>query len=247
MLTRLKFSMEDLVLLLGSRSSTISHMEKRGTLKKNLEAKGYEWVSKIREGRKVYYILNREDTSQDAILLTNIIQNCYKTTNYVPFSAFYTIRYVFAKANWEGATVKKIAEYVGVHENTILKWDKLLKESGVLSQDGYYYYKLDLSTYEEVSISHWEYKSYWNNRRDISAINKLQTRYDNGEITFNELRIALSELEETHKAVEGKYCFRVKRYIINEMNILSKDIWKLIKKCYLTDIGLDYVSLRNKR
>jgi Putative ATPase subunit of terminase (gpP-like). len=241
---QIKLTRNELMEILGVKYRAMTKIEKERKLEERLSDKGYKFIEKKKEGVKNFYIVGKESNGDDKELLTNIIKNCYKTKEYLTFSEYYTIRYVFAKMNWQGATIKKIADYVGVHENTIYKWDKTLKESEMLKQDGYYYYKLDTESGEEVEIDEWEYKTYWNNTRDIQAMKEIQDDYDNGKITFNKMRIAIREYEAYHEAIEGKYCFRVKKYIINELNLLCGDVWKLIKKCYLTDIGLEYLKIR---
>ncbi|MGN2337896.1 hypothetical protein ACTFIN_07180 [Clostridium cagae] len=240
---QIKLTRIELMEILNVKTSAMKKIEREEKLESRLNDKGYNLIEKKKDGTKNFYIVEKQSNGDNKELLTNIIQNCYKTKEYLTFSEYYTIRYVFAKMNWRGATIKNIANYVGVHENTIMKWDKTLRKNEILKQDGYYYYKLDTETGEEIETDEWEYKIYWNNIKDIQAMKKIQGRYDNGEITFNELRIAISEYEETHKAVEGKYCFRVKKYLINELNLLCGDVWKLIKKCYLTDIGLKYLEI----
>ena len=243
-MAKIKLNRNELMEVLGVKTEGLKSIEKRGQLEERLNEKGYDFVEKIKEGRSNMYIVDKQENGDDRELLTNIIKNIYKTKEYLTFSEYYTIRYVFAKMEWQGATSENIAEYVGVHINTISKWDSMLKENGVIQQNGYYYYKRDLETGEETQTDKWEYKSYWQNKKDISAMKSLQKKYDSGLITFNELRVALAEHEDYKRAVEGKYCFRVKKYIINEINVLNKDIFNLIKKSFLTDIGLEYLKIK---
>lgn len=240
---QIKLTRNELMEILGVKTSAMKKIESNGSLEERLSDKGYKFIEKKKEGVKNFYIVEKESNGDDKELLTNIIKNCYKTKEYLTFSEYYTIRYVFAKMNWQGATIKNIADYVGVHESTIIRWDKTLKENEMLKQDGYYYYKLDTQSGEEIEIDEWEYKTYWNNTRDIKAMKELQDKYDNGKISFHELKVGIVEYEEVHRAIEGKYCFRVKKYIINELNLLCSDVWKLIKKSYLTDIGLEYLKI----
>lgn len=240
---QIKLTRDELMEILNVKYRAMTKIEKEGKLEERLTDKGYKFIEKKKDGVKNFYIVEKESNGDDKELLTNIIKNCYNTREYLTFSEYYTIRYVFAKMNWQGATVKRIAKYVGVHENTIMNWDKTLKDNKMLKQDGYYYYKLDTKTREEIQIDEWEYKSYWTNTKDIQAMKSLQIKYDNRTITFNELRTSISDYEEIHKAIEGKYCFRVKKYIINKLNLLCGDVWKLIKKSYLTDIRLEYLKI----
>ena len=195
-MAKIKLNRNELMEVLGVKTEGLKSIEKRGQLEERLNEKGYDFVEKIKEGRSNMYIVDKQENGDDRELLTNIIKNIYKTKEYLTFSEYYTIRYVFAKMEWQGATSENIAEYVGVHINTISKWDSMLKENGVIQQNGYYYYKRDLETGEETQTDKWEYKSYWQNKKDISAMKSLQKKYDSGLITFNELRVIRELLRE---------------------------------------------------
>ncbi|WP_195979946.1 hypothetical protein [Clostridium butyricum] len=240
---KIKLTRNELMEILGVKTDGLKKIEQRKQLEERLSDKGYKFIEKKKEGVKNFYIVEKESNGDDKELLTNIIKNCYKTKEYLTFSEYYTIRYVFAKMDWQGATIKNIADYVGVHENTIMKWDKTLKDNEILKQDGYYYYKLDTNSGEESQISEYEYKAYWNNTKNIDDIKQMIDEYNEGKITATRLRRQMREYEAYNEAIEGKYCYRVKKYIVNELNILCGDVWKLIKKCYLTDIGLEYLKI----
>lgn len=245
-MTKIKLKRNELMELLSVKNETLKQIEKRGQLEKRLDDKGYNFIEKIKEGRINFYIVEKQEEGEEnnKMVLTNIIEYVYNTKEYLSFSEYFTIRYVFAKATWEGATISNISEKVGVSESTIRRWDKLLKRNEMIKQDGYYYYRKDLETYEETEISQEEYNSYWRNKAYIQAMKSLQNKYDRGYITFTELQISIIDNGEILKAVEGKYCFKVKKYIVNELNQLCGDTFKLIKKVFLTDIGLDYIRIK---
>lgn len=201
--------------LLSVKNETLKQIEKRGQLEKRLDDKGYNFIEKIKEGRLSFYIVEKQEEGEEnnKMVLTNLIEHVYNTKEYLSFSEYFTIRYVFAKVKWQGATVSTIADKVGVSERTIKTWDKFLKEKGLIKQEGYYYYKKDMETFEEAEISEEEYNSYWRNKAFISAMKSLHNKYDKGEITFAELQLSILDSGEILKAVEGKYCFRVKKYI----------------------------------
>ncbi|NRT79453.1 helix-turn-helix domain-containing protein [Clostridium beijerinckii] len=245
-MNKIKLARNELMELLNVKNEALKQIEKNNQLSQRLDNKGYNFIEKIKKGRNNYYIVESQykDDENYKLILTNIIEQMYKTREYLSFSEYFTIRYVFAKVRWQGATIPSIAEKVGVSESTIKKWDKLLKSNELIKQDGYYYYKKDMETYEEIEISQEEYKSYWRNKVFVSAMKSLQDKYDRGEITFAELQVGIMESGEILKAIEGKYCFRVKKYIVNEFNQLCGDMFGLIKKVFLTDIGLDYIEIK---
>lgn len=247
-MNKIKLTRNELMELLGVKSETLKQIEKRGQLEKRLDDKGYNFTEKTKEGRSSFYIIEKQEDGEDnnKMLLNNIIEQLYKTREYLSFSEYFTIRYVFAKTKWQGATISTIAKKVGVSESTIKKWDKLLKGNDMIKQEGYYYYKKDMNTYEEIEITQQEYNAYWRNKAFVGAMKSLKDKYDNGQITFAELQIGIMDSGEILKAIKGKYCFRVKKYIINEFNQLCGDIFKLIKKVFLTDIGLDYLVIKKK-
>lgn len=242
----LKLTKQELMEILNVKSRTLEKMEKCNKLSSRLKDKGYELKKKDKEGRKVFYYIIKFTETDNKEILTNIIENIFKTRKYLTFSEYFTIRYVFAKMEWQGASISAISDKVGVSEQIIIKWDKILKEERWIYQEGYYYYKRDMNTGEELLISEWEYKSYWRNKAYVSAMNKLQKKYDNGEISFTELQVAILERTDILKAIEGKYCYKVKKYIIDEGMTLCGDVFNLIKKCYLTDVGLDYLKIHKK-
>lgn len=245
-MNKIRLTRTELMELLNVKSETLKQIEKRGQLPKRLDDKGYNFIEKAKEGRSNFYIIEKQEEGEEnnKMLLNNIIEQIYETREFLSFSEYFTIRYVFAKMTWKGAEISSIAEKVGVSESTIKKWDKLLKGNDMIKQDGYYYYKKDMITFEETEICEEEYKSYWRNKHYVKAMDSLKKKYDNGDITFTELQLSIMESGEILKAIEGKYCFRAKKYLVNELNQLCGDIFKLIKKVFLTDIGLEYISIK---
>lgn len=240
----IKATRQEIMEMLGVKSEGLKEIEKKNKLQERLKARGYNFVEKIKTGRSYDYYIEISETLDDEVLLKSILDNVFKVRRYLSFSEYFTIRYVFAKAKWQGASQGAIAEKVGVSEDTIRRWDDTLRQSGLIIQDGYYYYKKDTETLEETEICEAEYKSYWRNKKYIKAMKSLLDKFNNGVVTMDELCIGISENEEIRKAVEGKYCFRVKKYIVDVLNVTCKDYFELIKKVFLTDIGLEYIELK---
>ena len=240
----IKATRQEVMEILGVMPRNLKEIEQRNQLEERLKVNGYNFIEKVKNGRSYDYYIEISETLDNEVLLKNILENVFNVRHHLSFSEYYTIRYVFALAKWQGAYQSAIAEKVGVSEITIKRWDDTLRKQGLIKQDGYYYYKKDTETFEETEICEYEYKSYWRNKRYIKAMKSLLDKYDNGLITRDELCVGVSENEEIRKAVEGKYCFRVKKYIVDALNVTCKDYFKLIKKVYLTDIGLEYIELK---
>ena len=240
----IKVKRNDLCDILGVGIEAIKKIEKNNTLEERLKEVGYHYVKKEKEGRSNVYILVQMEENKDKKLLTCMIKNIYGTDKYLTFSEYFTIRYVFAKTKWRGASAKKISEYVGVSQNTISRWDNLMRSNNMILADGFYYYKKDFDTGKEIEITEYEYKSFWENKRHTGAMKRLKTKFEMGKIDIDEYTVAILEKSDILRALEGKYCYKVKKYIINELNVLNKDIFNLIKKIYLTDIGLEYLCMK---
>ncbi|NRT73616.1 helix-turn-helix domain-containing protein [Clostridium beijerinckii] len=240
----IKATRQEIMEILGVTPRNLKEIEKKNQLQERLNANGYKFIEKVKKGRNYEYYMEIAENIDNGVLLKSVLENVFKVRKYLSFSEYYTIRYVFAKAKWQGASQSAIAEKVGVSERTISNWDNILKEKGLIKQDGYYYYKKDMNTFEEHQICEEEYSSYWRNKKYIKAMKSLQNRYDRGEITWEELCVAIAENEEIRRSVEGKYCFRIKKYIIDALNVTCKDYFELIKKVFLTDIGLEYIELK---
>lgn len=240
----IKATRQEIMEILGVTPRNLKEIEKKNQLQERLNANGYNFIEKVKKGRIYEYYMEIAEEIDNEVLLKSVLENVFKVRKYLSFSEYYTIRYVFAKAKWQGASQSAIAEKVGVSKITIKRWDDMLRKQGLIKQDGYYYYKKDIVTFEETEICEDEYKSYWRNKRYIKAMKSLFDKNYKGLITDEELSIGISENEEIRKALEGKYCFRVKKYIVDALNITCKDYFQLIKKAYLTDIGLEYIELK---
>jgi hypothetical protein len=76
----MKITKQQLMEILGVKSDTLKQIEKRKTLEKRLDEKGYSLINKTKEGRNNIYEIEKINNSKE---LLNNITNYMFNTNYV--------------------------------------------------------------------------------------------------------------------------------------------------------------------
>jgi len=235
---------EELISILNVTPRALKAIEYREQLSQRLFEKGYTLIQKTKKGRKVFYEIKEEQEEVKAA--HNVIEYYYNTKSFQKFSDYFTCRTTCAKEDI-CTTITQISDVVDVSEKTVSKWDSMLVDKSILSKDGYYYFSReeDSETGEYINrrISKEEYTSFWQNKGYAKAMQSLQDKYDNGLITFNELQIAIADASEILKVINNKYCFRIKKYLVNETNPMYIDTVDLINGVYTTTITPKLLSI----
>jgi len=236
----IKLNKQQLMDMLGVQTAGLKSIEKRQQLHIRLEEKGYKLLDKLKEGRKVYYIV--EQINEFKEVLNNMVKYVYDTNKEKEFSTYFALRTILG--NWNICyNIKEIAERSSVSSKTIRKWDNTLLDKEIIARDGYFYfcitndeenhiYKVEPSNVEE-------YKSFWRNKAYLGAFKNLQDKYYKGELTLMELQLASADIGAIRQVIECKYYYRVKKFITHKDNELYIDTMKLIKKLYGLDKGFN--------
>ena len=98
-----------------------------------------------------------------------------------------------------------------------------------IQKDGYYYFCIDSINNKIYQCSKEEYNNFWRNSGLLKAFKVLQDRYNNGEITLQELQLASADVGALCQALQNKYYYRIKKYKIYKNNKMLIDTRELIE------------------
>lgn len=213
------------------KNDTLKKIENNNKLEIRLKEKGYLLKDKIKEGRKVYYILDQENEYKE--MYNNMVNYVYNTTKEVEFTKYFNLRtltndlFPLSKAD--------ISNKVNVSSRTISNWDNNLVNKCIIYKDGYYYFTINKQSGEIKQCTKQEYNSFWKNKAYLKAFYDLQVKYIKGQLTLTELQLASAEIGSIITLVENKYYFKTKKYKTNKDNRLYIDTFNLIKTIYGND------------
>jgi len=213
----MKVCRNELKVILNINLNALKQIERRKTLDKRLQDKGYILINKHIEGNKTIYELEISKTK-------HIISKTYNVSKTNNFIDYFNIR-----TKEEPNTIEEIANKANVNKKTVSKWDNTLQDKRIIAKDGYYYFRLDKDQGELIQVTIEEYKSFWKNKAYINAFNKLQDRYIKGEISLTELQLSSGEIAVIISTIENKYYYKIKKYKVDKNNELYKDTKKLIE------------------
>lgn len=240
----MKLSKQQLMDILNVKKEGLKTMERKQQLYVRLQEKGYKLSNKIKEGRQVYYIVDKENSNKE--LLTNIYDTLMNTKQYDQFTDYLLYRVLNIH---KPITKNYIADQCEVNKNTITKWDKTMVFNNMLSKDGYFYIAID---YKEDNIKEYrittkeEYTSYM--KASIFAGRKkyIAQQYKNGNIDYNTMQLLMDGLTLNQKAIEKRFVYRVNKLNLIKDNQLLKDIMLLIQDVYtdkeLNNYYLDWMQ-----
>lgn len=214
--------------LLNVKQRTLKTIESSNKLDQRLQKIGYNLLEKIKEGRKVYYIIEQNNINKE--LYSNLVKYTYKTNKENEFSKYFSLR----TSAGENSLLSKsdISQISKVSKRTITTWDNTLIDYNIISKDGYYYFCIDKELNIIKQCTKEEYKSFWRNTAYIKAFKDLQMKYINGTIDLNQLTLASAEIGASIALVTNKYYYRIKKYKTNTENQLYIDTYNLIKAIY---------------
>lgn len=224
----IKVDKEYICKLLNIKKDTLRKIENKNGLCARLNEIGYKLISKIKEGRKVYYEIEQYNNKKE--IYKNMVKYVYKTNKKDQFSNYFILRTI----NNDKFPLNKrdIAEKAEVSTKTIATWDNRLIDNKIISKDGYFYFCINKDTGEITQCTHEEYKTFWRNKYYIDAFKDLQLKYIKGQITLDQLTLASAEIGATIALIQNKYYYRSKKYKTNEDNLLFNDTMKLICDIY---------------
>ena len=223
----MKVDKNKLMEMLNVTKDSLKHIEDRNQLTDKLKDKGYSLINKIKEGRKVFYIIEPMENQELIELYDNLCKEVYNTNNKMSFGYYYICR---TDPDKYGISSKKdLAIESNVTPNTITKWDNKLLELKQIQKDGYYYFCIDSIKNKIYQCSKEEYNNFWRNSGLLKAFKVLQNRYNNGEITLQELQLASADVGALCQALQNKYYYRIKKYKIDKDNKMLIDTRELIK------------------
>lgn len=232
--------------ILGIKKDALIKIEQRQQLHLRLQEKGYKLLDKIKEGRKVYYILEQENELKE--VYNNMVKYVYGTDKEKEFSTYFALRTILN--NWNICyNIAEIAERSSVSTKTIRKWDNTLIDKDIIARDGYFYFcitnDIENKIYKVEPSNINEYKSFWRNKAYIGAFKNLQDKYYKGELTLLELQLASADIGAIRQVIDKKYYYRVKKFKTHKDNELYNDTIKLIKIIYGLDKGfnIDFVGI----
>ena len=88
----MKVDKNKLMEMLNITKDSLKHIEDRNQLTDKLKNKGYSLINKIKEGRKVFYIIEPMENQELIELYDNLCKEVYNTNNKMSFGYYYICR-----------------------------------------------------------------------------------------------------------------------------------------------------------
>ena len=226
----MKVTKQELMGILGVKSDTLKQIEKRKTLEKRLDEKGYVLIDKTKEGRNSIYEINKINDSKE--LLNNITNFMFGTNDDYRFSDYFMYRIMNIE---KPITKEMLSKWCKVNRKTITRWDDKMLMNNILSKDGYFYIAMEFNndkkpTYRITCKE--EYSSYIKCSRFANKKKEIAQRYKKDEIDYDMMQMLMDSLNSYAQEVEKKFVYRVSKFQLQKDNQLCIDICNLIKDTY---------------
>jgi len=221
---------QELMGILGVKSDTLKQIEKRKTLEKRLDEKGYVLINKTKEGRNNIYEIDKINDSKE--LLNNITNFMFGTNNDYSFGDYFMYRLININ---KPITKEMLSKWCKVNRKTITRWDEKMLMNNILSKDGYFYIAMEFDndkkpTYRITCKE--EYSSYIKCSRFANKKQEIAQKYKKDEIDYDTMQMLMDSVTAYAQTIEDKFVYRVSKFQLQKENQLFKDIYKLITDTY---------------
>lgn len=111
------------------------------------------------------------------------------------------------------------------------KWDRIMLDKSIISENGWAYFKItndvDGNRYVE-QCDRKEYNLFWNVKLSMKYYKEIRDKFEKGEISTEEMQLRSIELSRLEDGYEGFFYYKIKMYNVNEENPVYLDIKTLI-------------------
>lgn len=215
--------------ILGIKERTLKDIEYKKMLQTRLENKGYKYIDKFKEGRKVYY--NIELVNNDKEVYSNLCKYVYNTNKEFEFAKYFISRSVLNDMQIP-KTSKSVGNIIGVTGRTVLNWDSILVDKDIIRKNDYYYMCVDNINKTIKQCSKQEYINYCKELTQLKEYEKIKLKHVKGLIDADTFYFSARAIQDSYNTINDKYYYRIKRYINNKDNQLYIDTLALIKSVY---------------
>lgn len=226
--------------ILNVKKEGLKTIEKRKQLNNRLKDKGYKLIDKVKEGRKIYYIIDKQSNEKE--IYNNLVHILFNTLKEKEFSTYFLTR--IANIN-KPITKELLSKNCEVNRKTITKWDNKMIEHRLLSKDGYFYVS---TTYDDEGkptytlTSKEEYYSYMRCSRYVKQKEKVLQDYKSGKIDIESCQLLLDGITLNQQAIENRFVYKVNKFQLIHNNYLIKDILNYIELIYKKTIVDYYIN-----
>ena len=211
--------------LLNTSVDNIKKLEKRKTLDKKLQNKGYKLIKVFKVKNKSNYEVEKLEGYNE--VLNNIYSYVFNTNDPIKFNKYFKER---TDNIHLPITLEEIGIKAEVSAMTIHNWDKALIKNEIIAKDGFFYIKVDNATGESFQVSKEEYNTYWKNRNDAKVLKELKNKFDEGVITFEQAITISQQISSLETLLSGCYYYKVSKFKLYSENKLYIDIRDMIEK-----------------
>jgi hypothetical protein len=229
--------------ILDVKKEGLKTIEKRQQLYTRLQDKGYKFIDKVKEGRKMYYIIEKQSDEKE--IYNNIVHCLFNTLKEAEFTKYFLTR--IANIN-KPITKELLSKNCEVHRRTITKWDNKMLEHKLLSKDGFFYISV---TYDKegrptcIITTKEEYDGFMKCSKHVRQKQRILQQYKEDKINFDECQLLLDGIILNQKTIENRFVYRVNKFQLIKNNYLMKDILDYIELIYdktLFDYYIDWME-----
>jgi hypothetical protein len=223
----MKLDRKQLAEKLNVKLDGLKTIERRKQLRKRLKDINLKFVKKIKEGKTSYYIIEEIKDSKTKVLVNSICRHVFATNRPKEFSNYFRERTEKSKNNIP-VSLEQLSQKNNIGISTIYKWDLKLLDKKIISKDGYFYFRIDKTNYTVEQVTQEEYKNFWKNKGEFLSKQKIQEKFNEGKLSFQDAMDLVESMAALRMAIDDKYFFKVKKYKLNEDNLLYSDFLNLI-------------------
>ena len=229
---------KELCKILGIGKETLKSIEKENRLEIRLENIGYKLLNRYKVGKSIMYDIELDNAYKETY--SNIVNTHFKTNKTEQFGLYFKTR-TENSINDIPISKKDIANVSNVSVSTIEKWDNISIKENIIKQDDFYYMLIDCKTRTIKRVTYEYYCSFWKARAEDKKTDELTELFNKGLISLDELLEHVRKVSSFKQAIEQTFCFRIKRYNLDDNNQLYKIINSLLpnilteKECVLVE------------
>ncbi|WP_252224996.1 MULTISPECIES: hypothetical protein [unclassified Clostridium] len=173
----MKIDKKELMSILGVKRAGLKAIEKRSTLDRRLEEKGYNFMDKVKEGRKVYYIIKKIPNFKPILhKFAKKISNLKIPEDKWENTGIYYI--ILNKDIYIGSTINSFRNRCKQHLNG--NDPNMTHTYDLLHNDGTFHILYDMTNIKDeilIRMVEQEYIDYFINYTDFNVINKREYTY----------------------------------------------------------------------
>ena len=233
-------SKKEICELIGVKPSGLKTIERRGKLNERLLSIGYNLINKRMEGeagkQQTWYYLEEimesidiDDFNAlvDSLISIDTSTKEVKQAKIVKKEEFGLYLQGRVLDENKPVTNQELADITGVNTKTIIRWNKVARDSGLIQTNGHFFFRIDENGYFD-EVDRKTFIMTWAKVFADDGIKKAEEQYNNGEISLKEFGSRCRYYGRLEGIVSG-ICIRQQKYKVCNQDLVDEFIESMKK------------------